>query len=62
MNKALIKKDYLELINKLKKHNQTYYERNNPIISDQEYDILKKKIIDLENEHKFLKSKESPTQ
>jgi DNA ligase (NAD+) len=62
MNKALIKKDYLELINKLKKHNQTYYERNNPIISDQEYDILKKKIIDLENKYKFLKSKESPTQ
>jgi len=62
MNKALIKKDYLELINKLKKHNQAYYERNNPIISDQEYDILKKKIIDLENKHKFLKSKESPTQ
>jgi DNA ligase (NAD+) len=62
MNKALIKKDYLELINKLKKHNQAYYERNNPIISDQEYDILKKKIIDLENKYKFLKSKESPTQ
>ena len=62
MNKALIKKDYLELINKLKKHNQAYYERNNPIISDQEYDILKKKISDLENKHKFLKSKESPTQ
>ncbi len=62
MNKALIKKSYLEIINKLQKHNQAYYEINSPIISDQEYDILKKKIIDLENEHKFLKSKESPTQ
>ena len=39
MNKTLIKKDYLEVINKLKKYNQAYYERNNPIISDQEYDI-----------------------
>ena len=62
MNKTLIKKDYLEIINKLKKHNQAYYEKDNPIISDQQYDILKKKIIDLEDEHKFLKSTESPSQ
>ena len=62
MNKTLIKKSYLETINKLKKYSQAYYEKNNPIISDQQYDILKKKIIDLEEEYKFLKSKESPTQ
>jgi len=62
MNKAIIKKDYLKIIEKLKKYNQAYYEKDRPIISDQEYDILKKKIIDLENEHEFLKNKESPTQ
>jgi DNA ligase (NAD+) len=62
MNKTLIKKNYLETINKLKKYSQAYYEKNNSIISDQQYDILKKKIIDLEEEYKFLKSKESPTQ
>jgi len=62
MNKTLIKKDYSEIIDKLKKYNQAYYEKDSPIISDQKYDILKKKIIDLENENKFLKSKESPTQ
>ena len=62
MNKTLIKKSYLEKINKLKKYNQAYYEKDSPIISDQQYDIIKKKIIDLEDEHKFLKSKESPTQ
>jgi len=62
MNKVIIKKDYLKIIEKLKKYNQAYYEKDRPIISDQEYDILKKKIIDLENEHKFLKNKESPTQ
>jgi len=62
MNKTLIKKNYLETIDKLNKHNQAYYEKNNPIISDQQYDILKKKLIDLESEHKFLKSKESPAQ
>ena len=62
MNKTLIKKSYLKTINKLKKYNQAYYEKDRPIISDQQYDIIKKKIIDLENEHKFLKSKQSPTQ
>ena len=62
MNKALIKKDYLKIIEKIKKYNQAYYEKDKPIISDQEYDIQKKKIINLENEYKFLKNKESPTQ
>ena len=62
MNKTLIKKNYLEIIDKINKHNQAYYEKNNPNISDQQYDILKKKIIDLETVYKFLKSKKSPTQ
>ena len=62
MNKTLIKKSYLEKINKLKKYNQAYYENDSPIISDQQYDSLKKKIIDLEIEYKFLNNRESPTQ
>ena len=62
MNKTLIKKNYLEIINKLNKYNQSYYEKNKPIISDQQYDILKRKVIDLESQNKFLKSKESPSQ
>jgi len=45
MNKNLIKKNYLKIINTLQKHNQSYYEKNNPIISDQQYDILKKKLL-----------------
>ena len=62
MNRDLIAKKYLEKIKLLQKYNQAYYEKDKPIISDQQYDILKKKIIDFESEHKFLKSKESPTQ
>ena len=62
MNKTLIKKSYLKTINKLKKYNQAYYEKDSPTISDQQYDILKKKIIDLESEHKYLRNNESPTQ
>ena len=45
MNKVIIKKDYLKIIEKLKKYNQAYYEKDRPIISDQEYDILKKKLL-----------------
>ena len=60
MNKAIIKKDYLKIINELQSHNKAYYEKDKPIISDQQYDILKKKIFDLENEYKFLKSDQSP--
>ena len=43
MNKTSIKKSYLETIDKLKKYNQAYYEKDSPIITDQQYDILKKK-------------------
>jgi len=62
MNRTLIKKNYLNIISKIKSCNQAYYEKDSPIIPDQQYDILKKEIIDLENKYKFLKSKKSPTQ
>ena len=61
MNKDLIKKNYLKRINILQKHNKYYYDKNKPIASDQEFDLLKKEIIDLENRFSFLKSKNSPT-
>ena len=43
MNRDLIAKKYLEKIKLLQKYNQAYYEKDKPIISDQQYDILKKK-------------------
>ena len=45
MHKTLVKKSYLKIIEKIKKYNQAYYENNSPIISDQRYDILKKKLL-----------------
>ena len=42
MNKN-IKQDYLKKINEFQKHNKYYYEKSSPIISDKEYDDLKKK-------------------
>ena len=57
----LIKKKYLSIIQELKKNNKLYYEKSDPKISDLEYDKLKKEILDLESEYKFLKSKDSPS-
>ena len=61
MNSALIKKKYLEKIKLLKKYNKYYYEKNNPKISDREYDQLKLEILNLEEENKDLSNEESPS-
>ena len=60
-NRNLIKNKYLIKIKELNEHNQRYYEKSNPKISDAEYDILKKEILDLEKKYNFLKSKDSPS-
>ena len=57
----MIKKNYLDKIELIKKHNKHYHEKNKPIISDQAFDLLKKEIIELEDKYDFLRSKESPT-
>ncbi len=48
MNNELIRKDYEKKINLLKKYNRKYFDENLSVISDSEYDKLKKEIIDLE--------------
>ena len=60
MKDAQIKKIYLENIKLIKLYNQNYYNLSNPIVTDQEYDSLKKKLIDLEKKFQFLKDKYSP--
>ena len=61
MNDGDIKIEYLKKIDLAKKYNKYYYDKNKPIVSDQEFDLLKKDIINLENKYKFLKSDYSPT-
>ena len=60
MNK---KKNLIELHNSkiklLKKHNNFYFNKDAPKISDAEYDNLKKEIQNLENKYSFLKEKNS---
>ena len=60
MNKDLIKKDYKKKIDLYNYYSQKYFDENRSEISDSEFDVLKKDIIELENKYKFLKSKKSP--
>ena len=62
MNQSQAKKEILELSQAIEKHNHQYYVLNDPFISDEEYDRLLKKLIDLEEAFPFLKSASSPTQ
>ena len=48
-------KNYLEKVESIEKHNKSYYDKDSPIISDQKYDELKKKTLDLEKKYSFLK-------
>ena len=61
MNEKILKKEYSKKISDLQKHNQAYYDRSDPLITDAEYDNLKKEIIYLEKKYDFLKTKGSPS-
>ncbi len=61
MDKKNIKNLYNQKNKLIKKYNQYYYDKNKPLVLDQEYDELKKDILSLEVKYKFLKSKNSPS-
>jgi DNA ligase (NAD+) len=61
MKESEIKNYYNKKIKELKKHNKLYFEKSSPKITDNQYDLIKKEIIDLEKKHKFLKSDFSPS-
>ena len=62
MNRKLIIEKYKKKIKLIQSYNKHYYEKDKPIITDQNFDSLKKEIINLEQQHKFLKNKNSPTE
>jgi DNA ligase (NAD+) len=51
-----------ELQEQLRYHNYRYYILNDPVISDAEWDLLYRELLDLEEKHPELKSADSPTQ
>ncbi len=61
MIRKKIEKEYNEKIKEITKLNKFYYEKNNPIVDDSEYDILKRNILELESKYSYLKSKNSPS-
>ena len=60
MIKEKIERKYKQKLELLVNHNRLYYDKSKPIITDNEYDNLKKEIIDLEKKYDFLKNKNSP--
>lgn len=50
-----------KLIRVLKHHNHAYYVLDHPIITDGEYDSLRAKLVQLENDFPTLKQQDSPT-
>ena len=52
--KLKIINNYKKKINLLKKHNKLYFDKDNPKISDSEYDNLKKEILEFEKKNNFL--------
>ena len=61
MNKKKIQIKYSEKIRLINRYNKFYYDNNNPKVSDQKYDKLKKEILELEKKYTFLKSNSSPS-
>ncbi len=61
MNKKKILDNYKKEIKKYQKYSEAYYDKNNPLISDSDFDEIKKKIFQLEKENKFLTDPNSPT-
>ena len=53
VDKNEIIKKYKSKIKILKKHNNFYFNQDNPKISDAEFDELKKSIFQLENKYDF---------
>ena len=55
INKIKIVNQYKKLINSLLKHNELYFIKDRPQISDAEYDKIKKEAIELEKKYSYLK-------
>jgi len=61
MNKIKILEEYKKKLRDYKKYNEAYYDKNDPLISDSEFDEIKRKIIKFENQYDFLNNPSSPS-
>ena len=61
MKKEQIRELYKKKIKEFKHHNFLYFEKNNPKLTDGDFDTLKNEILELEKNHKYLNDKNSPS-
>jgi DNA ligase (NAD+) len=61
MKKNQIELQYKKKIKLLTEYNKNYFDKNNPIVDDNDYDKLRNEILLLEKNYKFLFSKNSPS-
>ncbi len=61
MSEISIKKKYLKLVDQINKHNELYFEKSNPSLTDSEYDELKRELIQIEKKYPGLKISNSPS-
>ena len=61
MKNSKIQNEYLKKIKLFQQYNKFYYDKSNPKVTDSEFDLLKKEIIELENKYNFLNSDNSPS-
>ena len=61
MKISKIEKEYFKKIKLFQEYNKYYYDKSHPKVTDNEFDILKKEIIELERKYNFLKSEKSPS-
>ena len=50
-NQEKIKNIYKEKVKKLFDFNRAYFEKDNPLVTDKDYDIAKHEILNLEKKH-----------
>ena len=62
MERKKVETLYLKKINILKKFDKAYFKYDNPIVTDKDYDNIKKEILLLEKKYVYLKNKSSPSQ
>ena len=58
---SLSLKEYKEKITLIEKLNKAYYYNDKPLVSDAEYDKIKKDILDFEKKNPEIADKDSPT-
>ena len=55
MDKSKLISKFNSKLREIKKHNRLYFEEDNPVLTDAEYDKKKREILDLESKFPFLK-------